>query len=465
MPDTNGPVVEPNMLANVAAEAGSLGIEIADVAGYVDELAANLKRQVSQFGDVRTAIEELSTANREVARGTAEVGARSADVAREMDGSRRQVDLAIADIAALVETTRGFASELAGLRTALDQIGKVAKGIDTIARQTNLLALNATIEAARAGDAGRGFAVVAGEVKALARQTAEATSEIGTTLGTLADKAKRLLDQSEGSIQRAKSVEQGAASIAQVMTSIGGHVAEVTSQIGQIGGAVAAIDQRSSRAQGAIVDMTGGVEVSTKALDGAREKVERLVGMGERLIAVTAASGLETVDTPFIRAAQETAAKLAAALEAAAAKGELAQTDLFDENYAPIAGTNPQQMRTRFVETTDRYFPAIQEPMLQLDPRVVFCAAVDRNGFLPTHNTKFSKPQGNDAAWNTANSRNRRIFADRVGLAAGRSTQPFLVQTYRRDMGGGQFALMKDVSAPITVAGRHWGGLRLAYKV
>ena len=30
---------------------------------------------------------------------------------------------------------------------------------------------------------------------------------------------------------------------------------------------------------------------------------------------------------------------------------------------------------------------------------------------------------------------------------------------------GGTFALMKDVSAPITVKGRHWGGLRIGYKV
>ena len=122
-------------------------------------------------------------------------------------------------------------------------------------------------------------------------------------------------------------------------------------------------------------------------------------------------------------------------------------------------------MRTRFLDATDRLFPAIQEPMLSVDPRIVFCAAVDRNGYLPTHNRKFSQPQGNDVAWNTANSRNRRIFNDRVGLAAGRSTQPFLVQTYRRDMGNGQFALMKDVSAPISIRGRHWGGVRVAYKI
>jgi methyl-accepting chemotaxis protein len=103
--------------------------------------------------------------------------------------------------------------------------------------------------------------------------------------------------------------------------------------------------------------------------------------------------------------------------------------------------------------------------LLALDKRVVFCAAVDTKGYLPTHNKKFSQPQGSDPAWNAAHSRNRRIFNDRTGLASGSHTKPFLLQTYRRDMGAGEYALMKDVSAPIMVAGRHWGGLRLAYSV
>jgi methyl-accepting chemotaxis protein len=88
---------------------------------------------------------------------------------------------------------------------------------------------------------------------------------------------------------------------------------------------------------------------------------------------------------------------------------------------------------------------------------------VDLNGYLPTHNRKFSQPQSDDPVWNAANCRNRRIFDDRVGLKAGRNTAPFLLQVYRRDMGGGSFRMMKDLSAPIRVHGRHWGGLRLAY--
>ena len=133
--------------------------------------------------------------------------------------------------------------------------------------------------------------------------------------------------------------------------------------------------------------------------------------------------------------------------------------------YEPIPGTNPEQCMTPFVTLTDRLLPDIQEPMLTFDDKVVFCAAVDRNGFLPTHNLKFSQPQGDDPVWNNGNCRNRRLFNDRTGLRAGQNTRPFFLQTYRRDMGGGNFVLMKDLSAPITVRGRHWGGLRLGYKI
>jgi len=78
---------------------------------------------------------------------------------------------------------------------------------------------------------------------------------------------------------------------------------------------------------------------------------------------------------------------------------------------------------------------------------------------------KFSQPQRSDPVWNAANCRNRRLFNDRTGLAAGTHTKRFLLQTYRRDMGGGEYALKKDASAPIFVNGRHWGGLRIGYRI
>src|SRR5690606_12337861 len=187
--------------------------------------------------------------------------------------------------------------------------------------------------------------------------------------------------------------------------------------------------------------------------------------MSETLIETAAASGAQTEDTAYIDAVTAGALEVAEIFEDALASGRIRTVDLFDEHYVPVPGTDPQQFTTRFLALTDALLPGLQERLLGLSSKVVFCAAVDRNGYLPTHNEKFSHPQrAGDPAWNAANCRNRRIFNDRTGLSAGRNTRRFLLQTYRRDMGGGRFALMKDLSVPIHVNGRHWGALRMGYQ-
>jgi methyl-accepting chemotaxis protein len=97
---------------------------------------------------------------------------------------------------------------------------------------------------------------------------------------------------------------------------------------------------------------------------------------------------------------------------------------------------------------------------------MVFCLVIDRNGYIPVHNRKYSLPQrSNDLIWNTANCRNKRIFDDRAGITAARSSRPFTVQVYARDMGGGTMVMMREVDAPIRLFGRHWGGFRTAYRL
>jgi methyl-accepting chemotaxis protein len=199
-------------------------------------------------------------------------------------------------------------------------------------------------------------------------------------------------------------------------------------------------------------------------LDSAGQRSQAILDISEDFILFIAQSGIETPDTPVIEICRMTADTIAELFAAAVDRGEMSMSDLFDENYVPVPGTNPQQVLTRFTAFTDRVLPPIQEPVVKLNERITFCAAVDRNGYLPTHNLVYSKPQGDDPVWNAANCRNHRIFNDRTGLGAGRNTRPFLLQTYRRDMGGGNFVLMKDVSAPIVVKGRHWGGFRIGFK-
>ncbi|MET4209740.1 methyl-accepting chemotaxis protein [Bradyrhizobium sp. LA2.1] len=171
-------------------------------------------------------------------------------------------------------------------------------------------------------------------------------------------------------------------------------------------------------------------------------------------------------NTEFVTRAMEAGTALTRIFEQAVARGEVKIDDLFDTDYAEIAGTNPQQYRTRYLDWADRALPPFQEAFLAKEPRMAFCAMVDRNGFLPVHNKIYSHPQRpGDTAWNTANSRNRRIFNDPAGLAAARNLRSYLVQSYARDMGNGNTVMMREIDVPIRVQGRHWGGFRTAYKL
>jgi methyl-accepting chemotaxis protein len=353
---------------------------------------------------------------------------------------------------------------VAELESALADVARVSGLIEGIARQTNLLALNATIEAARAGDAGPGFAVVAREVKALAGETRSATQRIGQMVENLSRAAGGLRLASEAGSRSAQAGAEAALAAAAALGEVVDQVSMVTAEVGGMAEAGRNVGARAVEMGRAIAQQAESGQEAAAELKRAAERGDGLQGQAESLMQLAAASGAQTSDTPFILAVQDAAGRIALAFEAALRAGETTEEALFDENYQPIAGTAPQQVMTRFTELADRLLPPIQEPMLALDARVVFCAAVDRRAYLPTHNRKFSHPQRpGELAWNTANCRNRRIFDDRTGLGAARNRQPFLLQAYRRDMGGGKVALMKDCSAPIMVRGRHWGGLRLAF--
>ncbi|MES2028811.1 MAG: methyl-accepting chemotaxis protein [Pseudomonadota bacterium] len=171
-------------------------------------------------------------------------------------------------------------------------------------------------------------------------------------------------------------------------------------------------------------------------------------------------------NTEFVTRAIDAGAVLNKIFADGIASGVISIDDMFDETYVEIPGSNPVQYRTKILGWADRVLPEFQDAFLAKDSRMAFCAAIDRNGYLPVHNSIYSKPQRpGDVVWNTANSRNRRIFNDPAGLAAGRNTRSYLIQSYARDMGNGQTVMMREIDVPVRVQGRHWGGFRTAYKL
>lgn len=158
--------------------------------------------------------------------------------------------------------------------------------------------------------------------------------------------------------------------------------------------------------------------------------------------------------------AEQCKEEVEAELEKFISTNRLSMAQMFDTFYIPIPNTNPQKFKTQYDTLTDEVLRIILDKYLEKDDRLLFVVAVDRNGYLPTHNTKYSRPLTDDADFNAKNNRTKRLFNDRTGLAAARNTEPFLLQKYNRDTG----EKLADLSVPIWVQGKHWGALRIGYK-
>ncbi len=414
-------------LARQAADVGRCG---ADLQGVIEEIASDSRHATTQIQALAGEIDDVVVST----------GAIST-AAENGQGQMREVRGAVARVAE-------------GVTSVIDTLGQVsgaAQEITQIALQTRLVAFNASVEAKRAGEAGRGFAVVAEAVKDLATKVGQSSTQIMTTVEQLDRRVADLAAQITTRSGARDSAFQSA--LAQAERSVAGIATAAQNNL----------DACRSAAQ-RIRTLAAGTTQMAGSLETARAAANRFRDLSEALVEFTAESGCETEDTPYIAAMLAATARVTELFELAVRTGEIALEDLFDERYQPIAGTNPQQHMTRYTGFTDRVLPAIIEEMLVFSPKVMLFAAIDRNGYISTNSAKVSKPQGPDPIWNAANCRNRRIFNDRTGLAAARNQRKFLLQVYRRDMGGGVYETMKDLSAPIFVQGRHWGGARLAYR-
>ena len=159
------------LIDQLADRIGGLGVELADIAGNVQEVANRVANQSERFHHLQETAETMVSANHDIANASQAVQSTASAAVGEIAQSRGAVDTAVSHISELVAAVERIEARLSAVGSALAQVAKVSGSIEAIAKQTNLLALNATIEAARAGNAGRGFAVVASEVKNLAEAT------------------------------------------------------------------------------------------------------------------------------------------------------------------------------------------------------------------------------------------------------------------------------------------------------
>ncbi len=447
---------------DICTVAAGLSREIVDVAGFLDAVDARAREQSTILADVSTQADRIADANaavQETATGAAEA---AASILAATDASIMALRASGARTRSVAEWVENLDARMNAIESTLAEVTRNTQAILGIARQVNILAINAKIEAARAGDAGKGFSVVAEAINDLSRKTSLAAETITGSIDALGGTLTELRSEAAGVADEAASVRREAEAADAAMADISRGLASLSDNARAITERSRHVAEAGSSFGPAIGRMRTVLERNVADVADARTRVNGLIDISEDLVQRSLSVGGSDQERRFVALVQQAAAEIGSLFEQALVSGRCTIEDLFDTDYRPVPRSNPQQHVTAFTQLTDQLLPAVQERMLTIDPKVVFCAAVDRNGYLPTHNYKFSRPQGNDPTWNAAHCRNRRIFNDRVGLKAGRNTKPFLLQVYRRDMGGGQFVLMRDLSAPITVRRRHWGGLRLA---
>ncbi|HMB48766.1 MAG TPA: methyl-accepting chemotaxis protein [Afifellaceae bacterium] len=457
-------MVEQVDIDNLASSASSLGHDIVDVAGFLDRVDAESSRQQALMADAQHGADKVMAANDAVIGVVDSVAQSASSTLQAVEESVQRVRRSGARTKDVATWVQALGERMAEVEKSLKLVLDSNAEITEIAKHVNILAVNAKIEAARAGEFGRGFAVVAAAINDLSQKTTtvadlvqHSIAELSSGIVELRDEAGPISSEASAVLEEATATDKALADASDRMRDTSQATQEIAERAREV--------ESAGRAFGPVFQqISTGFEQTVADIHKSRKQVTALIDTSEYIVQSSVAMGANTADRIFIDKVIAIAAQIGTAFEAGLANRRISQDQLFDQRYRPIPDTDPQQLMASFTRFTDEVLPAIQEPPLSFDENVVFCATVDYNGYLPTHNLKFSAPQGDDPVWNAANCRNRRLFNDRVGLKAGRSTAPFLLQVYRRDMGGGNFVMMKDLSAPIIVNGRHWGGVRLAYK-
>lgn len=447
----------------VAAAAGQIGRSAVDIAGHLEDLENSARTEQGLLTVIGSGLDR-------VLEETTQMQSASQTVLDAADTTHKVIETSVATMQGSREQTLRIIGWVAGVRgwmsdfmASLAATEKDLALITHIAREVNILALNARIEAARAGQSGAGFSVIAEAIGKLARDTGTAAGGIGQSLTRVRSEAEAFASGAVEVMEDAEKVVASAQDVDRAFTDIRLGMTALDDVAGAIGAATARVRDAVGAFAPDVRTLETNLRQRARNITHLGSRSLELIDTSEAIVQHAVALGAASSEKLFIDRVCRDAAQLSQLLEDALDRGQISEGDLFSAEYRPVPGSEPPQVIAPFTALTDRLFPAVQEAALTMSDRIVFCAAVDRNGYLPTHNAKFSKPQGRDPVWNASNCRNRRIFADRVGLKAGRNSAPFLLQVYRRDMGGGEFRTMFDVSAPIVVRGRAWGGLRLAY--
>jgi methyl-accepting chemotaxis protein len=457
-------------LRNIGGRIGHLTVDIAEIAAIVGDLAQIGERQNASAASVVAAAKQMNEATATLASVMSATRTAAQQTRHVLDDDAAAIGLVVRRNA---ETMATLSAGALATRSSLEQVeimvrdvGKTGAAIAQIARETRLLALNASVEAARAGEAGRGFAIIATAVKTLADQIQMFSSQgaaglqtLTTALAQLQTDTGKAAETAQSSVADIATAEQATGRLRTLVGSVDRLVKDIDSVVQPVEQSIAGF----ANVQQSLNELVQTVENGQKSLTTASARTGSILDISDELMGLVAENGIASADLAIIEHTQRVAAEITAVMTTAIDRGSLSMAELFDDNYRPIPGSNPQQYMSRYTAFAERAWAPIQEAALGFDARIVFCNCSDRNGYVAAHNKQYSEPQGSDPVWNAAHSRNRRKNSDRSFLACLATPRPYMLLSYRRDMGGGAFAMMKYCGVKMLVKGRLWGILALGF--
>jgi methyl-accepting chemotaxis protein len=217
------------------------------------------------------------------------------------------------------------------------------------------------------------------------------------------------------------------------------------------------------RVKAGLTDFAADARDNGQELKTAEKRLAHLELLSNTMLDTLANSGAEIDDTPFILKAQDACRQIKNIIERAIDQGEIGLEDVFDRDYKIVEGSNPVQYDVRFNATADKLVQPILDRVKSSDSRIIGSAIGDMNGYLPTHLSERSHPQGPDPVWNDEHCRNKRILIDDTTRMALASERPATLATYRMELGD-KFIPVKNVFVPLWIKGRRWGNYELAYR-
>lgn len=438
-----------------------MGIDIAldstRVAKSIFDTRSKTTSQGEISDEVALASNEANTAIAEIAQNTQYVAERTTKNLNTAHSSQSELMDVREKIKRINHIVESFRTTVDDLGTSSKNILSIVNIINGISEQTNLLSLNATIEAARAGEHGKGFAVVAEEVRELSRRIKPATEEISQNINAMVTIVHRTQEETRQILEYSQDTDRVVTTATSNFDQMIADFETANDQLVKIAAAIEELSTNNCDVTDKVNRINALSQEIAKDMNTSAESVDTLNNVTERMLEMVARfrTGQGKFDQVLGFAAQ-VRDEFQTRIQTLKDQG----SNVFDSNYKPVPGTSPQKYVTTY---SDAYVKAMQNLVDEKQGELkglIYCLAIDRNGYLPVHHAAFSKPMTGDPAKDLLYSRHQRIYRNnRTEQRRCSHTEPILLQTYMRDTG----EILNDLSMPIMVDGKHWGAMIMGF--